>query len=237
MEAVNVLADIADLAEVLCDPHQHTEQVPYWDASRNRKFRRHVTVQDGLLRQLHEAVFRPAVGDRGRSAPASRPPLLLEALSLHSVITIGVAKWCWDLRINQRDSVEQDIRALVGAAGTADSDTQTALRAELRRWRSWCEVMTGWETVFAPKDVPCPVVTCGQTGTLRILLAAKRAFCRNPAVDDDGNPVCGATWDEANIGVLADYIRTQTAHPTPAAFPVRSGRAGNGGWQTTGATP
>ncbi len=207
---MNVLADIADLAEVLCDPHQHTERFDYWDANRHRKVGRHVTVQDGLIHQLYESVFRQTALDGGHTAPASRPPLALEALSLHTVITIAVAKWCWQLRVRQRDSIEQDIRALVGKVPTVDSDTAHQLRADLRRWRSWCEVMTGWETVFAPKGVPCPVVECGQTGTLRILLAAKRAFCRNPAQHPDGTPVCGATWDHDTIGLLADYIRQVT---------------------------
>lgn len=228
---MTVLSDIADLAELLCDPHQHTEQVPYWDANRNKKFRRHVTVQDGLLKQLHEAVSRQAGNDDSRAGGSgSRPPLQLEALSKHAEIQVAVVRWCWELRVELRDTLESDVRGLVGAAGNAASEVQGDLRADMRRWRTWCEVMTGWETVFSPKDVPCPVVGCGTVGTLRVLLAAKRAFCRNPAVDEDDELVCGGTWEEANIGVLADYIRSLTAGHVPARSPVRSGRAGHGGW-------
>lgn len=225
---MTTLTDIADLAELLCDPHQHTETVQYW-ANRNRKFRRHVTIQPGLLHQLHEAVFRQNTADEGRrGSPGSRPPLQLEALSLHVVIQVAVTRWCWELNVTMRDSTEQDIRALVGAA--MDSDTQTLLRADLRRWRTWCEVMTGWETVWAPKGVTCPVAACGQQGSLRVLLAAKRAFCRNPARTEDGGLVCGATWDQDTIGVLADYISSQTATPPRPEVKVHSGKAGNGGW-------
>jgi len=223
-----ILTDIADLAEVLCDPHQHAERYEVWTKARNRQTRRHTTIQDGLIKQLYEAVFHPG-GERGRTAPASRPPLALEALGLHTAITVAVAKWCWNLHVPQRDSIEQDIRALVGAISTVDSDTQRTLHADLKRWRTWCEVMTGWETLFAPGEVPCPIVECGQVGTLRILLAAKRAFCRNPAQQPDGTPVCGATWDATTIGVLAEHIKLSTAKPRDPVK-VRSGRSGTGGW-------
>jgi len=194
----DVLQQIGLVAEELCDPRQHTERVEYWDHNRHRKFRAHTTVQPGLLAQLHASV-EPGSADRegGAPHPSSRPPVQTEALSRYASIGIAVTRWCWSLRLEQRDTVESTVRALVGAAGVLDDDTARALLSEMRQWRRWCVVLTGWEQVYVPRAA-CPV--CETVGTLRINLTTREAFCTS----------CAAGWDEDAIGVLAEHIKTTT---------------------------
>jgi hypothetical protein len=194
---------IADLAAELCDGRQHIERIPFWDANRNRKVREWRTVQPGLLTQLHRAAVEPVRGQTepgSRPLPGSRPPLALEALSTYRVITTATIRWCWSLRLDLRDSVEGNIRSLVGAAATLDPDTALLLLAEMRQWRRWAAVATGWQTpAFAPR-APCP--NCATIGKLRINLSAQAAHCR----------ACQATWagDDGSLYELAGYIRAVT---------------------------
>lgn len=204
------LEEIVACVDELADPRQHTATSHIW-VNRNKKLRRHITVQPGLMTQLYEAIMPGSGEAEGRTALSSRPPLALEAMSKHVEITAAVTWWCWELRVDLRDSVESNMRALIGAAATLDTERQKSLARDARRWRNWCAVLTGWEQVVAPRGVPCPVVECGKTGTLRINLTTKSAFCNNPDRDSDGNRICSAVWDEedGSIAVLADYIASR----------------------------
>lgn len=208
------VADIAAVADELTEPHQHIERIPYWNGSRNKKIRVHTTIQPGLLAQLHASVADPVRDAEhlgGRQTPASRPPLALEALSKHVAIVIGVTRWCWSLRLEIRDTAESNIRALVGKASELDTETRRALYDEMRLWRRWAAVMTGWESDLFEPRVACPV--CDKVGTLRVNLKAKQAFCNN--ID------CAAGWsdEDGSLYVLADHIRlrSETRAVLPAA--------------------
>ncbi|HEY9415196.1 MAG TPA: hypothetical protein VIQ30_10585 [Pseudonocardia sp.] len=202
----DILADIADVGSELADPHQHTERIEGWSTSRHRTVRRHTVTLPGLLTQLYESVYPAGSDATTRQPPSSRPPLALEALSTHAVISIAVIKWLWDLRIDQRDSVQGNIRALVGAAGLMSSDDQRRLLADLRRWRTWCAVMTGWERVEHFPEIECPV--CGKVGTLRVNYTSERGYCTNQARDSDGELVCGSVWtmQDSSLMVLGRHI-------------------------------
>jgi hypothetical protein len=221
----SLLADLADLVDELCDPHQHVERVHDRVGRGTRRMRAYVTVQQGLLAQLAAAAVDGAAGGdeppSARPIPQSRPPGCFEALARHTAITLHVARWCWDLRIAQRDTVEGNMRALVGAAGGLDGVVLQDLVAAAKGWRHQAAVMTGWASPrFAP-DVPCP--SCERRGTIRINLSRQVAMCTSET--------CGALWEADTIGVLADYIRQQTESDRPSTRPtVRSGRAGHGAW-------
>lgn len=200
---MTVFDQITDVADTLTEPHIHAEPYTVW-INRNRKTRHHRTVQPGLLAQLYQSVIpawcsgeAPAGG-----VPGSRPPLAVEALSRHDEIAMAVLRWCTSLGIDSRVSAESNIRALVGATSRLDEDTARALLDEMRQWRRWCAVLTGWENLYRPAGVPCPIVGCGQTNTLRINLTAQTALCK----------ACSSTWsaEDGSIVVLADIIRTRS---------------------------
>lgn len=200
-----MIEEISAYVDELCDPHQHTERVPQWDANRNRKWREHRTVQPGLLAQLTELVgdIGARVDDgegNGRSVPRSRPPANLDALSCHTDITFGAARWCWSLQVEVRPTVEGNLRALIGAATLLDDETRAALADELRHWRNAASVLTGWRTPPYAPYVPCPEKDCGRRGKLRVNLERRTAMCL----------ACGSGWGTDQIEDIADYVKLVT---------------------------
>lgn len=222
------VADLAALAEELCDPRQHVERVWDRDAHRNKRLRcAYVTTQPGLLAQLAEAVTEASSSPEdggGHSVPGSRPPGAWEAMARHSAITVAAARWCWSLKVEQRESVEGNIRALVGAAAQLDSDALAALVAEARGWRHAAAVMTGWASPSFTPQVACPVVDCGRVNTIRVNLDRRLALCS----------ACESRWsdedEDGSFAVLARYVEAATERRDRERVKVRSGRVGNGGW-------
>jgi hypothetical protein len=205
---MNPLDQIIDLADTLTEPHAHREPYTVWTGSRHRQTRHHITVQHGLLTQLHHAVLPATMADEGASGstPGSRPPLEIEALSRHTQITTAATTWCKTLHIDPRATPESDIRALVGSAGHLDDTQQRALAADLRRWTHWCRVYLGLEQVRQITGVPCPLPDCTGHGTLRINLTTSHGLCT----------ACGATWGTTTIGLLAEHITTNRSEKASA---------------------
>lgn len=201
---MSVLADITEAADDLSEPHQHRARIREFDHNRNPKVRVHITRQPGLLTQLYQSVIPAGThgGSGAATTPGSRPPLALEALSRHVSIVAGINNWCWTLDLTIRPTPESNLRALVGAAPTLDPDAQRALLADLRRWRRWCAVLTGWETLWRPAKACCPVIDCGKPSSLRINLTAQTGMCQ----------ACGATWtaDDGSLTILAEHIAATT---------------------------
>lgn len=195
--------DIRDTADALTEPSIHREPIRYWDRNRNPRERFYQTVQPGLLTQLYQSVLPSwSASDAPVSGghPGSRPPLAIEALSTYQEIAGLVDAWCATLGLHARGGAESRIRHLAGKAMSFDEVAGRTLLADLRRWRRWCLVMTGWEKVVALRQVPCPESGCGQPG-LRVNLTVGSAFCRS----------CGAAWarDDERLGSLdrlLDYV-------------------------------
>lgn len=213
------LNTIAALAEELADPRRHTEPIYEWTPGRNRKLTRVIaTTQPGLIAQLRDAVQPGSTGDGGRSAPASRPPLQLEALDRLIAIERAAVGWGRFLRQPARDDLESTIRALVGAAGRADDTQRHALASDMRRWRGWAAVMTGWASPPLTPYVPCP--NCGAIATLRILPERRSGLCSS----------CDHVWDDSDGSLTA--LGSWVIKTGGLAVKVRlhSSTTGHGGW-------
>jgi len=225
-ERKDPLVEMAELAEELCNPHQHLERIHDWTPGRKRKLTRvYATVQPGLIAQLREAVSTAMVLDEQgrRTVPASKPPLLLEALNRHLTIATSTNRWIWDLQLVNRDTVEANIHGLVGAAPTLDPPLRFELLADLHRWRTWAAVLTGWAIPPLQPHVACPNPDCATMSSLRIDPERKTGFCAT----------CGHMWDDrdGSINLLAAYIKRETEKP-PRKVRVGSTVAGHGAWQT-----
>jgi hypothetical protein len=225
---MDILADIADASEALCDPHPHAEPRYEWDANRNRKpIAPHRTVVPGLIQQLRELAEEgtPAADGMGvRSIPESRPPGAFDAVSLLAAISFGAA-WRMSgprdeggLALAARPDPEGNVRALVGAAPTLDSDLQRDIRHELQSWQRQAEVILGWRQPPIELVAPCPVVDidghgtpCGARGTLLADRDGKGARCVK----------CGAFWDETSVGVLLGHVQAYTDQSRRAAEAAR----------------
>lgn len=199
------MTDVSDLlaaADELTDPRRHVEVLTasWWDNNRNRKTKviRRVTTLPSLLDQLAEAVVPGETyieGEGARPGFGSRPPARLDAIDRLLAITEGSARWVLSLGLSVRASVHGNVRALVGASGTLDSDTLDALTYEVTTWRTWAATVTGWQRPPWRPRVPCPI--CDRVGSLRIRLDQSTACCMD----------CGEAWDADRIGLLAEHIR------------------------------
>jgi hypothetical protein len=191
-------ADLLAAADELTDPRRHVEVITAWDRNRNKKTRRRITTLPSLLEQLAEAVVPGETyieNDSGRPGYASRPPARIDAIDRLLAIQTGSARWLVSLGLSVRATVHGNVRALVGASGTLDSDTLDALVYEVTTWRTWAATVTGWQSPPWRPRVACPI--CDKVGSLRIRLDRSTACCMD----------CGEAWDADRIGLLAEHIR------------------------------
>lgn len=223
----DLLADLLDVADTLTEPYHLRNPRWEWDHNRNKKrLPDHEVTLPGLLQQLADVAYPGTTGDGGgaRPVPGSRPPVQTAALSAYMEITLAVTRWCWGMKLNLRDTVESNLRAIVGAAPTLPRSrnrvdpymcpacargpaehwspchhcqpvTQVELISELRAWQRRAEVITGWRKPDPQVEAPCP--HCGER-QLRINLTSETARCG----------ACPAEWsaDGVPLGVLAQHI-------------------------------
>jgi len=219
------MSDVSELlaaADELTDPRRHVEVITasWWDRHRNRKTKvvRRVTTLPSLLDQLAEAVHPGETyteGEGTRPGFGSRPPARIDAIDRLLAITAGSARWVLSLGLSVRPTVHGNVRTLVGASGTLDSDTLDALIFEVTTWRTWAATVTGWQRPPWRPRVACPI--CDRLGSLRIRLEQKTACCMD----------CGEVWSESDgrIFLLADHIRAEGEAGTRrylTTYPVRT---------------
>lgn len=199
----DLLLDIADTADELCNPQHRVERIQMPDGHKHLRVRRVWTVTlPSLLDQLAGAVVPGEAyteDDPGtRGSFESRPAARLDAVDRLIAIEAGAAMWCRRTGLALRETPAKNIRAMVGAAPTIGSDNQGALLHDLRAWRTWAATVTGWER---PPDAPrVACLACERINTVRVRLHRKTACCL----------ACGAWWDETTIGVLAEHIRANS---------------------------
>lgn len=198
----DVLADLRDTCDILCDPIQHRHPRWTWDTNRHKKpLPDHVVILPGLLAQVAAIVYPGSAEEDGsaRPVPASRPPLRLDAASAWMQIHLAVTRWTLSLRLELRDTIESSVRQLLGRIAAEDADTQQALLSEMRTWRRQCELVCGEREPDPELQVPCP--HCGDR-RLRVNLVDRTARCGS----------CRSRWAEAedehvgSIGVLGRHI-------------------------------
>lgn len=193
---------IADAVDVLTNPMEVREPYEVWDGNRNRKQLWWKHRMPSLVDQLATAkipgeVYAEDQGGAVRRMPGSTPPAKIEAINLELALTAWAADNAWRLLRQVRETTTANLRAIVGAK--VDSDTNTQLLTELRRWVHRALVIAGWQRPPWRPDVPCPA--CERRGTLRIRLDIETAICTE----------CGETWDKTTIGILASYVASLTA--------------------------
>jgi hypothetical protein len=200
---VTIRDDILGAADDLTNARKHVERVRIgWTKSRNPVFREHQTVQPSLLDQLHDAAVSPVTRQNdagGHSVPTSRPPLAVEAYSAYEEISTAAVRWVRVVvrRPEVRDTPGGNIRMVVGYLGQLDLDTLEALLQDLKTWRRWALVMTGWETAMFRPRIACPV--CDSFGTIRARATREDAlaFCKE----------CQHWWENGGVHDLADKVR------------------------------
>lgn len=242
--SIDLLADLLEVADTLTEPYQIRHPQWEWVNRNKKKLPDHIVVLPGLLQQLADIAYPGSGMDTGggsvRSVPGSRPPLQTQALSAYMEITVTVTRWCWALKLDLRDTVESNLRAVLGIApslprsrtrvdsytcGTCAAGrgrehwspchhchvvTQVELISELRTWQRRAEVITGWRKPDPQVEAPCPY--CGER-QLRINLDSETARCGG----------CPAEWSEDTVplGVLAQHIAQHRVESKAAAVEAR----------------
>lgn len=199
----DLLILLANAVDALTRPSIHREPTSEWI---NGEWRRssHDTEVPPLLDQLRDAVEPSSSGEGGRSVPGSRAAARLD--SIVTLIRIEAAAGMWLVnRCGQplRNTVEDNLRGLVGYAPTLDNTSLWDLTDAARRWVTWARVVTGWEVPpFRPANT-CPL--CAARGSLRVRLG-------DGVSSQDASALCvecAESWDAGTIGLLAEHIRAE----------------------------
>lgn len=198
------LLQIVDAVDDLTRPRTNNE--PYSKVNDHGTViaTRHPTHVPPLLEQLQHALEPGGTGDSGRAVPASRPSARLDAMDTYMRIDQAVYVWCKTYCEHRRwDSLTDRLRALVGTAPNIEDDEQHQLAREARRWVTWAKVTTGWEVPARQPDNTCPL--CAVRGGLRVRVGDGITSTEASACCVS----CGESWDDSNIGLLAEHIRSE----------------------------
>jgi hypothetical protein len=193
---------LADYIHELADHHQHRETYTVRSLTGGFAPRSHVTRVPSLMTQLWENDTPSNTAEEGpRPGFKSKPAARLEALDTAVRIDLEAARWIRDLG---EDDVHTDtaasIRQLHSLAVSAHPLQRAAITNDVRRWWTQARIVTGWDSPAWSPDNTCP--QCGERGTLKVRLGEHIAMCTKD--------VCRTTWDETNIGLLADHIRAES---------------------------
>lgn len=200
------LLTIVDAVDELTRPRTNREPFTKITDHGTMLHDRHITHVPALLEQLQEAITPSGSRstESGVSVPTSRPSAQLEAMDTYNAIDQAVYVWVKTYAEQRRwDSLTDRLRALVGIAGNIEDDEQHQLARECRRWLTWAKVSTGWEVPARRPNNTCPL--CGRRDTLRVRVG-------DGVTSNEASAVCigcGETWDDTNIGLLAQHIRDE----------------------------
>lgn len=191
---------LADYIRDLTEPHTHAEDYTI-RSGKAWVGQRHITRTPSLLAQLWANDVPSNAAEEGpRPEFTSKPAARLDALDTAVRIDLDAARWLRDLGEDDPVDTVVCLRRLHALAVSAHPATRRAITSDVRRWWIRARVVTGWDAPAWTPDATCP--QCGNRGTLRIRLADQIGTC----VED----ACRATWDQTNIGLLADHVRLES---------------------------
>lgn len=205
-----LLEQLADDVKALVEPRKHVEpyRMEHPPGSRKVRWFGHPVAMPSLLNQLRAGGASSAEG--GTRGYESKPPFALDCLDRLLAIEAGSAAWVsWVLELRLRDTVEDNLRAMLGAAPSLPHVTDPArvppgevsirsIAGNAHRWHGWASVLTGWTIPPFKPRASCPVCS-SRRGTLRVRPDERTAACMH----------CGSTWDTATFGILVDHIRSE----------------------------
>lgn len=225
------ILDIHDLIEELTRTHSHRE--PYIrdrNAAGTRVTLGHVTTVPALVHQLLDA--EPAgSGEMSGTGAKSKPAMRIEAVDTLMLIDDEAARWVSRLgEDDPGDTFDTTTGRAIPGSGTIACLTRVhALHASLkpcgdharargccqahdierdvRRWWHQARVISGWDSPAYRPNATCPV--CDQRRSLRVNLAMQTAVCVE----------CRTVWDETEVGLLAEHIRSENGE-TDTTEPV-----------------
>ena len=190
----------ADHIRQLVTRYSTTERVDRLEQNSNGAWMKtwglHTVNHPSLLDQLEEAITTAKAGDEpGRGGGGPKPAARLDALAALEFIDQDSRRLATELDIPVMP-LRKRLLAISGAVGSEEHPA-------VRKWWHEARVSTGWDSrPYRPRNVPCPIEECEKRGGLVILLADHIGYCTN----------CRTQWDEANIGLLGEWVTWAAEH-------------------------
>lgn len=218
--------DLHQIVRELTEPTTHQARYDY-DHNGTSYTANWPTTNPPLITQLWSSAMSPSgqVEGPGGMAATSRPAANLDAIDAAADIDIQAARWVRDLGEDDPGDTIDCIRKLHALAASVhrcgayasrrgrDCCTWHAIESDARSWWVRARVLTGWDTPARKLAGTCPL--CGERDSVRVRFTAKLATCTK----------CHETWDEENIGMLAEHVRLEAEAerfaPPPAPDPCR----------------
>lgn len=206
--------ELVDYIDELTRPHTHREHYEY-DSGRTRFGVDHVTKVAPLLEQLQFAAPAGKGDESSGGGYESRPSASIHSIDTLTHIDLEAARWVRDLGEDDPVDTIACVRKLAALSAGLEACskrhrgccTRHELEHDVRRWWAQARVVTGWDSPAWRPDSTCPM--CGERGTLRVKLVDQVGLCSE----------CRETWDDTNIGLLAEHIREESA--TERKTPVK----------------
>lgn len=203
MKRADRLTGIADDVNQLVEPYQHAERYLVRRGDRQQTHL-HRARHPSLLNQLRAALEpgSDTENESGKRPADTAPPVAMGALDVLLRIEAGSADWVSQhLGLPSRDTVESNLRALVGHAGDCDDGLLTDLHHAVEAWWRWARIESQWDG--RPRDLRDPCPYCGRR-KLRVAWDVTAAWCTG----------CAATWGETEVGMLGAMIDQQRQFDT-----------------------
>jgi len=190
-----ILEGIQDRVDALTRPLTTRENAHAWDERKARLMPRVVVVEHpSLLEQLDNPF---STGTVGRAAPGnhSRPLANLAAVDLLALIRREASEWArYCSGRPPSPDLPSNLRTLASRAHDLSDDDLSGLSADVLHWWARARAVSGWDVAWRP-HVRC--MACERLGGIRVRSDPMSAVCLD----------CGAAWDAATIGILAEHIR------------------------------
>jgi len=188
------------------EPYTHDTGTTTWTTT-------HITQVPPLITQLTTA--HPASkGDLTGTGPCSRPAANIDALDTYTHIDLAAARWVRELGEDDGLDTIACIRKLYALAASAHfcgrpkavTDPKTRkvtcctvhdIERDIRKWWTQARIVSGWDVAAWAPNNTCPI--CTERRTLRIRSDDQTAMCTK----------CRTTWDQTNIGLLAEHVRQE----------------------------
>jgi hypothetical protein len=173
----------------------HAERRLVRTSDRKQRAERHLSAHCSLLTQLRRLAgdLPGQVEDATRRVPDSTPPGSWAALTAVLRIEAGAAAWVDRLAMPLRADAEGNLRYLLAQTAVPAYGGQIA--DDIHRWWTIARVEAGWDDPPRTLQDPCPYEDCGSR-SIRVRAGVTAAWCSD----------CGATWDQATIGVLGGML-------------------------------
>lgn len=139
---------------------------------------------------------------------------LLKGSGLATHATDAASDVLRDTAARMRTHIDVDIRNLLAHASRTTLEVRDLdrLTSDADHWRTWCRIVTGWDTPALRPHIPCPhcKALAGEREGLRLRIHAASGaggIIEDAILQAAVCLTCNMTWDAGGIHLLAEQLR------------------------------